>query len=84
MKLAAALRGALKVRLSSQPWTPETGLVTDAFKLKRKELQRHYLQNIERMFRSVPAAAFPLFLLKRVSDGSWSGRALGFFSRLCL
>uniref|UniRef100_A0AAR2JQ49 long-chain-fatty-acid--CoA ligase n=1 Tax=Pygocentrus nattereri TaxID=42514 RepID=A0AAR2JQ49_PYGNA len=40
----------LKVRLSSQPWTPETGLVTDAFKLKRKELQRHYLQDIERMY----------------------------------
>ncbi|KAL7838934.1 hypothetical protein AOLI_G00273380 [Acnodon oligacanthus] len=40
----------LKVRLSSQPWTPETGLVTDAFKLKRKELQRHYFQDIERMY----------------------------------
>ncbi|XP_072532761.1 long-chain-fatty-acid--CoA ligase 4b [Salminus brasiliensis] len=42
----------LKVRLSSQPWTPETGLVTDAFKLKRKELQRHYLHDIERMYSS--------------------------------
>uniref|UniRef100_A0A8B9HQ13 long-chain-fatty-acid--CoA ligase n=1 Tax=Astyanax mexicanus TaxID=7994 RepID=A0A8B9HQ13_ASTMX len=42
----------LKARLSSQPWTPETGLVTDAFKLKRKELQRHYLHDIERMYGS--------------------------------
>ncbi|XP_062844329.1 long-chain-fatty-acid--CoA ligase 4b isoform X2 [Trichomycterus rosablanca] len=40
----------LKVRLSSQVWTPETGLVTDAFKLKRKELQRHYEQDINRMY----------------------------------
>ncbi|XP_066514320.1 long-chain-fatty-acid--CoA ligase 4b [Hoplias malabaricus] len=40
----------VKVRLSSQVWTPETGLVTDAFKLKRKELQRHYSKDIERMY----------------------------------
>ncbi|KAF7689044.1 long-chain-fatty-acid--CoA ligase 4b [Silurus meridionalis] len=40
----------IKVRLSSQAWTPETGLVTDAFKLKRKELQTHYKHDIERMY----------------------------------
>ncbi|XP_030594857.1 long-chain-fatty-acid--CoA ligase 4 [Archocentrus centrarchus] len=40
----------LKVHLSSEPWTPETGLVTDAFKLKRKELKNHYLHHIERMY----------------------------------
>ncbi|XP_078064966.1 long-chain-fatty-acid--CoA ligase 3a isoform X1 [Mustelus asterias] len=40
----------LKVRLSPEPWTPETGLVTDAFKLKRKELKTHYLADIERMY----------------------------------
>ncbi|KAK1788096.1 hypothetical protein P4O66_015957 [Electrophorus voltai] len=40
----------LKVCLSSEVWTPETGLVTDAFKLKRKELQRHYIRDIERMY----------------------------------
>lgn len=40
----------LKVHLSSEPWTPETGLVTDAFKLKRKELKNHYLYHIERMY----------------------------------
>ncbi|XP_005998252.1 long-chain-fatty-acid--CoA ligase 4 isoform X1 [Latimeria chalumnae] len=40
----------VKVRLSPDPWTPETGLVTDAFKLKRKELKNHYLNDIERMY----------------------------------
>ncbi|KAM6970466.1 long-chain-fatty-acid--CoA ligase 4b [Aplochiton taeniatus] len=40
----------VKVRLSPEPWTPETGLVTDAFKLKRKELKNHFLVDIERMY----------------------------------
>lgn len=39
-----------KIRLSPDPWTPETGLVTDAFKLKRKELKTHYQVDIERMY----------------------------------
>uniref|UniRef100_A0A673I5P5 long-chain-fatty-acid--CoA ligase n=1 Tax=Sinocyclocheilus rhinocerous TaxID=307959 RepID=A0A673I5P5_9TELE len=38
------------IHLSPEPWTPETGLVTDAFKLKRKELKNHYLNDIERMY----------------------------------
>ncbi|KAM6987627.1 long-chain-fatty-acid--CoA ligase 3a isoform 2-T2 [Tautogolabrus adspersus] len=39
-----------KIRLSPDPWTPETGLVTDAFKLKRKELKKRYQDDIERMY----------------------------------
>ncbi|XP_074535706.1 long-chain-fatty-acid--CoA ligase 3a [Halichoeres trimaculatus] len=39
-----------KIRLSPDPWTPETGLVTDAFKLKRKELKKLYQDDIERMY----------------------------------
>ncbi|KAL0965986.1 hypothetical protein UPYG_G00289090 [Umbra pygmaea] len=53
----AALAGKLerfeipkKIRLSAEPWTPETGLVTDAFKLKRKALKSHYQDDIERMY----------------------------------
>lgn len=40
----------LKICLSPEPWTPETGLVTDAFKLKRKELTAHYQADINRMY----------------------------------
>lgn len=39
-----------KIRLCAETWTPETGLVTDAFKLKRKELKTHYQADIERMY----------------------------------
>lgn len=39
-----------KICLSPEPWTPETGLVTDAFKLKRKELKMRYQDDIERMY----------------------------------
>ncbi|XP_078694034.1 long-chain-fatty-acid--CoA ligase 4-like isoform X1 [Branchiostoma floridae x Branchiostoma belcheri] len=41
-----------KVRLCSENWTPDTGLVTDAFKLKRKNLQSHYSQDIARLYGS--------------------------------
>ncbi|EMP37283.1 Long-chain-fatty-acid--CoA ligase 3 [Chelonia mydas] len=40
----------VKIRLSPDPWTPETGLVTDAFKLKRRELTSHYQVDIDRMY----------------------------------
>lgn len=39
-----------KIRLCSEPWTPESGLVTDAFKLKRKSLESHYLADIKQMY----------------------------------
>ncbi|MBN3289703.1 ACSL4 ligase, partial [Polypterus senegalus] len=40
----------VKVRLSPEPWTPDSGLVTDAFKLKRKELKKHFINDIEKMY----------------------------------
>ena len=40
-----------KVTLISTPWTPEMGLVTAAFKLKRKELQIKYQEDIDKMYQ---------------------------------
>ncbi|KAF7254898.1 hypothetical protein EG68_07764 [Paragonimus skrjabini miyazakii] len=39
-----------KVYLDPLSWTPETGLVTDALKLKRFNLQARFQQEIERMY----------------------------------
>eukprot|EP00095_Tigriopus_kingsejongensis_P008538 maker-scaffold81_size397536-snap-gene-2.20 protein:Tk08538 transcript:maker-scaffold81_size397536-snap-gene-2.20-mRNA-1 annotation:"long-chain-fatty-acid-- ligase 3" len=39
--------------LISEPWTPESGLVTAAFKLKRKPIQQKYEQEIKDMYRQL-------------------------------
>ncbi|ELT94240.1 hypothetical protein CAPTEDRAFT_212677 [Capitella teleta] len=39
-----------KLTLCSDIWSPDTGLVTDAFKLKRKELQKFYKSEIAHMY----------------------------------
>lgn len=38
------------VTLCKEIWTPESGLVTAAFKLKRKEIQIHYQKDINKMY----------------------------------
>ena len=39
-----------KLTLIDTPWTAEMGLVTAAFKLKRKEIQKAYQSDIDRMY----------------------------------
>ncbi|KAK2187233.1 hypothetical protein NP493_172g02027 [Ridgeia piscesae] len=39
-----------RVKLCTELWTPDTGLVTAAFKLKRKQIQTHYESDINRMY----------------------------------
>lgn len=39
-----------RVMLCTEAWTPEMGLVTDAFKLKRKNIQKHYEADISRIY----------------------------------
>ena len=39
-----------QVHLWTEVWTPDLGLVTDAFKLKRKNIQTRYQQDINRMY----------------------------------
>ena len=36
--------------LSPEPWTPEGGLITAAFKLKRKVVQAYFQADINRMY----------------------------------
>ena len=40
----------VKVHLSLELWTPDSGLVTAAFKLKRRPLQEFYQGEIDRMY----------------------------------
>ena len=39
-----------KISLVQDEWTPESGLVTAASKLKRKEVEKFYLSEIEKMY----------------------------------
>jgi len=41
-----------KIKLVSNPWMPESGLVTAALKLKRKEIQKYYQNDIDKMYKS--------------------------------
>lgn len=40
-----------KLRLCAELWTPDTGLVTESFKLKRKSIEAFYAKDIEYMFK---------------------------------
>lgn len=39
-----------KLYLSTDVWTPESGLITSAFKLRRKQLSKHYASQIAAMY----------------------------------
>jgi len=38
------------IKICSDVWTPDSGLVTPAFKIKRKPIQDRYKKDIERMY----------------------------------
>lgn len=38
------------ITLSKELWTPESGLVTSSFKLKRKDIQNHFQNDINKMY----------------------------------
>ena len=39
-----------KVKLCSEVWMPESGLITDAFKLKRRAISDYYKDDIKNMY----------------------------------
>jgi len=45
------------VKLVTDLWTPDSGLVTAAFKLKRKNIQEYYQSDINQMYASPSASA---------------------------
>ena len=38
------------IALVKEEWTPESGLITASFKVKRKEIQKYYQEVIDRMY----------------------------------
>ena len=39
-----------RITLVAEIWTPDSGLLTEAFKLKRKNIQSQYQSDINRMY----------------------------------
>ncbi len=46
-----------RVKIVTEAWTPETGLVTDALKLKRKAIEQKYHDDIEDLYIDKPKQA---------------------------
>lgn len=42
-----------KIKLCTEEWTPQNGLITAALKLKRKTIQNYYQKDIDRMYGKV-------------------------------
>ena len=57
-----------QITLVSEMWTPDTGLVTDAFKLKRKNIQTRYQSDINRMYAWVWKTSVVMWLVYKVKN----------------
>ena len=43
-----------KIKLCKEEWTPQNGLITAALKIKRKNVQNKYQEDIDRMYGKTP------------------------------
>lgn len=41
----------MKVKLLSEPWTPESGLVTAALKLKRENVRKKFAEDLKALYQ---------------------------------
>ena len=41
-----------KIKLLSDPWTPESGLVTAALKIKREAIRKAFAEELEKLYSS--------------------------------
>ncbi|CAF4629503.1 unnamed protein product [Rotaria sp. Silwood2] len=48
-----------RIKIVTESWTPETGLVTDALKLKRKAIEQKYKDDIEDLYQEKPTKQKP-------------------------
>lgn len=39
-----------KVKLTTEPWVPESGLVTASFKVKREAIKKAYAQDLKALY----------------------------------
>lgn len=40
-----------KIKIVGEVWTPDTGLVTDSLKLRRKQLSDYYKSDVDRLYQ---------------------------------
>jgi len=43
----------VKFKVDATGWSVDNGMLTPTFKLVRKQLQKHYSQDIDQMYKSV-------------------------------
>lgn len=59
-----------RVKIVKESWTPETGLVTDALKLKRKAIEQKYRNDIEDLYSDRPRRRSSGRIIKKTAQGS--------------
>lgn len=59
-----------RVRIVKETWTPETGLVTDALKLKRKAIEQKYRRILAELYSDEQSKSSSGKKIKKTTQGS--------------